>query len=275
MGKKSGTQQTSNAPWDAAQPSLKFGLSELNRIYSGGAPTREQFTRNVAPTPFRQGMSGYQGFTLQNPFGNQNQYQNQTTFDQAGYDQAMSAFQAQTPFSVNDYGMIDPAMQEIAATVRGDRFNQNPYMDDVIARSMQDVNSQFQRSGRYGSGAHMDQLFTEAAAPIRYANYDAERQRQLAAAQMAPMLPYQLHSAQQAAPYEGIRNYLDLVNPIAGQGGQASQPIYKNQGAGVLGGAMSGAALGSMMAAPGATGLAAVGGWPFLLGGALLGGLMQ
>jgi hypothetical protein len=47
---------------------------------------------------------------------------------------------------------------------------------------------------------------------------------------------------------------------------QGSNPI-----AGAMGGAMMGASLGSMMAPAGATGLAAVGGLPFLLGGAALG----
>lgn len=53
------------------------------------------------------------------------------------------------------------------------------------------------------------------------------------------------------------------------------QPVQgSNPLAGAMGGAMMGATLGSMMAPAGATGLAAVGGAPFLLGGALLGGLL-
>lgn len=187
--------------------------------------------------------------------------------------------------SVQEYGLVDPAAQELLATIQGQRLFQNPNLDEVIRRASADVNSQFAGMGRYGSGAHADALFSRAAAPIRYADYAQERANQLTAVGQAPgfeMVPFQLHSARTAAPYEGIRNYLDLLNPIARGGSQQSSPIYRNPLAGALGGAAGGAALGSALGATtlaggglGAGGalMAAPALWPFLLGGALLGGL--
>lgn len=264
MGKQSGTQTSSHSPWGPAQNSLKFGLDELNRIYgnqTGRSISSPQpaFGGGALPT----GGAHFNGFNNTPSTGqipgifNGFQPQQQPMLGQQG-QQPMGQ---SNPFSIEEFGLLNPAAQELRATINGDRFNQNPYMDDVIARSMNDVNSNFSLHGRYGSGAHMDQLFTKAAAPIRYANYATERQNQLNAVQMAPgfeMAPYQLNSARQAAPYEQLRNYLGLVGGIAGQGGQQSQPIYSNPLAGIAGGAIAGGQL--------------FGHWGALAGGAL-GGL--
>lgn len=80
----------------------------------------------------------------------------------------------------------------------------------------------------------------------------------------------------QNLPDQQLANYIAAIQGNVGgttsttQTGGGSNPL-----AGAAGGALAGAGLGSMMAAPGATGLAAVGGLPFLLGGALLGGLFS
>jgi len=267
MGKESGTQTQSRAPWGPAQSSLIFGLNELNRIYG------QQTGRSVPP----QAQTSFNGFGF-NPAPYMNVWQtnpmgmNVSTGIRPAQTQVQVPQSApQTPFSIDEFGLLDPAAQELKATITGQRFNQNPYLDDVIARSMNDVNSIFEGKGRYGSGAQLDTLFTKAAAPIRYANYAQERQNQLAAVQAAPgfeMAPYQLYSARQAAPYEGLRNYLGLANAVAGQGGEASQPIYKNPLAGALGGGLGGYALGSSL---GTTyGAAAFGPWG-AAAGALLG----
>lgn len=262
MAKQGGTNTVTQdaAPWAAAQPALMFGLQELNRAYgqnpyyTGPAPGMTQ-PQPVQPS---RGLGGMLRRTLQTP-------------------QIMSVPQGE-PFNVPDYGLIDPALAELRATVSGERLDNNPFLEDVIRLAGADVNSQFAGYGRYGSGAHAQELFSSVAAPIRYGNYDAERQRQLAAINQAIMTPYQLYGAEVAAPYEGIRNYLDLVNPIARSGGTQTQnqPIYRNPLAGVIGGGLAGAGLGAATASPAAAaagGIGAVGGWPFLLGGALLGGL--
>ena len=182
-----------------------------------------------------------------------------------------------------DYGMTALAAPQLQRTISGDMMLNNPYLTDVIQRAMNDVNSQFERGSRYGSGAHMDTLFTKAAAPFRYSNYQQERQNQLAAVQAAPgfdQSAYNLYSSQVAAPYENVRNYAGIAGGIGGQGGEQTSPIYKNQLAGALGGAALGAGVGTAAGATSLMGTAATAGaaavpalWPYLLGGALLGGL--
>lgn len=282
MGKSSGTNTVTqnSAPWAPAVPALQFGLSELNRAYtqnpyytpsaampglSGTAPTQP-----MAPRPrfiFNAGQGGWIPVPAQPSMPSRTGLQPPSS--------------SAAPLNIPSYGLTAPAADVLRGTIRGDYLNGNPYLDQVVQRAMQDVNSQFERSGRYGSGAQMDALFSSAVAPLRYQDYNNERARQLAAVSAAPgfdLAPYQMYSAQVAAPYEGIRNYLGLANEVAGRGGTTSQssPIYNNPLAGALGGAALGAGLGAMTATPAAAaagGIGAVGGWPFLLGGALLGGL--
>lgn len=282
MGKESGTQTQSRAPWGPAQSSLIFGLNELNRIYG------QQTGRSVPA----QAQTSFNGFGF-NPAPYANVWQPNGWGMAPGVSAGVPGYQwrrqptqpvqtpssgPQTPFSIDEFGLLDPAAQELKATIGGQRFNQNPalsmnnqFENDVIARAMNDVNSVFEGQGRYGSGAQLDTLFTKAAAPIRYQNfndvrnltnadYARERQNQLAAVQAAPgfeMAPYQLFSARQAAPYEGLRNYLGLANAVAGQGGEASQPIYKNPLAGALGGGLAGAGLSTALGFTGPWGAAA------------------
>ncbi len=272
MGKKSGTQTVSQDPWGPAQGSLQFGLGELNRIYQAMNPGSmgPGYTQSMgggmgggmaspAYLDPRQGGAGYRRPGMGTlPFAG-GQAQPQTQSSQAPYDLP----------EIADYGLLDPAAAELLSTIKGERLNSNPYLDEVIRRASADVNSQFAGMGRYASGAHADQLFSKAAAPIRYADYARERANQLSAISQAPgfsMAPYQLYSAKQAAPYEGIRNYLDLVGGIGRGGSQQSSPIYKNSAAGLLGGALGGYQLGSGL------GGAAFGPWGALVGG-LLGGL--
>lgn len=287
MGKKSGTQTVSQAPWGPTQGGLQFAMSELDRLY--GRPMS-----SGSNNAFDTGRLGGGFFGGNRQFGMLPRYTGDPRsgssvasfmpFPQSQPTQPQSS-PAPAPSPVQEYGLVDPAAAELLATIRGDRLNQNPYLDEVIRRASADVNSQFAGMGRYGSGAHMDSLFTRAAGPIRYADYAQERANQLAAIQAAPgfeMAPFQLHAARTAAPYEGIRNYLELLNPIARGGSEQSTPIYRNPMAGAVGGALGGAALGSAAGAAGLAGgglgaggalMAAPALWPFLLGGALLGGL--
>lgn len=78
--------------------------------------------------------------------------------------------------------------------------------------------------------------------------------------------------AERNSPLQNLGSYQQLVTGSYG-GSTASQVPYfpKSPIMSGLGGAALGAGIGSMFAPAGATGLAAVGGWPFLLGGAALG----
>lgn len=238
MSKGGGTQTINSDPWGPAQGQLRFGLSELDRIYGRPAPFYQ--------TP----MMGPFGSTMQRAYGTGNPWTPGagTIRPQQPIPTTPTGPLTPAPNPVQEYGLLDPAAAELMRTIQGERVGQNPYLEDVIRRASADVNSQFAGMGRYGSGAHMDQLFSKAAAPIRYEDYARERANQLAAVQAAPgfeMAPYQLYGAQQAAPYEGIRNYLDLVGNIGRGGGSQSSPIYNNPLAGALGGGLLGYQLSS------------------------------
>lgn len=149
---------------------------------------------------------------------------------------------------------------------------QRSFMD-----SIGQLNSSASTAGRYGSNAMnnlqnraMDSYsnsLTNTAGQLAYQNYDAERARQQAMVSAAPALANQdyydinqLYQAGQAA--EGYQNMalqddinrwnyeqnlpqakLDrfLQNVYGAPGGQiTTQPLYRNQGAGILGGALAG-----------------------------------
>src|SRR6185436_15443053 len=88
----------------------------------------------------------------------------------------------QTPFDpsqVSGYNLWAPAEEEMMRTISGDYLDgSNPYLDAVIARARAGVNSNFAGMSRYGSGSHIDQVMTQAEAPIRYQDYSNERGRQ-------------------------------------------------------------------------------------------------
>ncbi len=84
---------------------------------------------------------------------------------------------------------------------------------------------------------------------------------------------FQQYQMGQDYPWDVLGRYANIVLPASGQGGTTVGT--KSGGANPLGGALGGlgtaAGLGSLMAAPSATGLAAVGGLPLLASGAALG----
>lgn len=276
MGKSSGSQTVSQDPWGPAQGNLRFGLNQLNNIYGRLNP-------GVSTPNISQSVS---------PFGFMNRNQPQMTQMNPMMNSQPGQFgQPGQYFGLPGYGLLDPAAQQLRSTIQGQNLFSNPNLDEVIRRASADVNSQFEGAGRYGSGSHMDALFSRAAAPIRYQDYARERQNQLSAIQAAPgmemapyqlaMAPYQLYSAQQAAPYEGISNYLNLSSQIGRGGGTQSSPIYKNPLIGALGGGLGGYAAGGSLgtayagsaidAAAGAG--ASFGPWGAIIG-ALAGGLL-
>ena len=109
------------------------------------------------------------------------------------------------------------------------------------------------------------------AGGIRYANYAGERQNQLAATGQAPaysMYPYQLYKQQLESVYDPLSIYTDLATRYGNVGvqGTMTEPLYRNVGAGMLGGAAAGAGIGSTIGGPWG---AAIGG----LGGLILGGI--
>lgn len=80
--------------------------------------------------------------------------------------------------------VTNPSTSEYGKTLRGEYLNNNPYLDQVISRSLNDVQgqvgSQFGGSGRFGGGQWASSLADATlgtSAALRNANYQAERDR--------------------------------------------------------------------------------------------------
>jgi hypothetical protein len=179
------------------------------------------------------------------------------------------------------------AQQQQLATIQGQYLGGNPFFEGAFQpaamaaatqfnRSIQDINSQASRAGRYGSGA-MGQLqgaaattlanaLTGTAGQLAYQNYATERAAQERAAGMAPGLAaadysdiaqlaaagqaqeaYQGQALQDAVnrfnfqqnlPQQQLSNFLSAAygSPF-NTVGTSSKPIYSSPGLGALSGA--------------------------------------
>lgn len=209
------------------------------------------------------------------------------------------------------------AQQNILGTLRGDYLTGNPYLDQMVDQTQRDVMTRlgpaFVRSGSTGNTGLAQvtaQQLADASNALRYQNYDAERQRQMQANLFAPQLAASDYADLQALMGVGAQRqalgqtqkdlaYQEFLNQIGypyqqadvlgnainqATGGITTQqgPNSYNRAAGILGGALGGAGLGSALGAGTASGLG-VGGamgvgipamWPFILGGGLLGGTL-
>lgn len=86
-------------------------------------------------------------------------------------------------------GQPGAAEQYLSGTAQGQYLGGSPYLDDIVAKSSQDVadqtNQMFAAGGRYGSGAHQGTVADAVASNannLRNQNYQAERDRQMNAA---------------------------------------------------------------------------------------------
>jgi len=191
----------------------------------------------------------------------------------------------------------------LGQTLRGDflRPESNPFLDatyDLAARRVRpQVESVFQRGGRTGSGAHAETLgrvLGDLATDIYGGNYQQERGRQMQGMMFAPALnearfsdvgqlaqvgqqrealgQAQLQDAinrfnfEQNQPQTKLENFMRILTGAPGGVQSTSQPVFRNQGAGLVGGGLSGALLGREFGLKGNNLLI-----PALLGG-LLGG---
>lgn len=153
------------------------------------------------------------------------------------------------------------------------------------------------QAGRYGSNAMGTALnsantalanaMSSQAGQLAYQNYAQERARQEAAAQMYPQLAaadytdinqllqagqlgesYEQAKLQDAmnrwnygqnVPQQNLEQFMSYVYG-APRGSVTSTPVYRNTGAGILGGALTGASIGNVFGAPGAAVGAGLGG---------------
>ena len=115
----------------------------------------------------------------------------------------------------------NPAAAYLQETARGDFLNaNNPYLEDALRPAINQVQSQFSRAGRLGSGANVGAM-TEALAPVYAQNYDRERGRQMQAQKMLGDLSNQQQRTRMAAaamaPGTASADY-DDINRLLGFG---------------------------------------------------------
>lgn len=261
---KQQSQTTTSAPWSAQQPYLMDLFSEAQNLKN------------------KSDLSYYSGKLTADPS------QATTNAENMISQRATSG----SPLNTQAQGLL-------SNTLAGNYLNNNPYLDATFNQAAKNVtanvNSSFGGAGRYGSGLNQTALATglsSLANDIYGGNYQAERSRQNAAMQLAPTLAnqdyydlaqlqtvgsnqdtrsqdainaeIQRYNYNQEAPWQELALYQGLINGNYGGTSTTSSPIYRNKGAGILGGAASGAALGSSFG-PWGTAIGAVGGG--LLGG--------
>ena len=230
-GSSGGQQATTQAvtPYSAAEPALSQILSEAGQIYGQGV-----------------GAAGYVPPTQQ------------TLQGLAGQEALGTA-----------------AQQQLAATLSGNYLN--PFLSPLIQRTAGDIYTnvaqQFSGAGRTPTSPMAQQQalsqVAQAALPLAFQEYGAERGRQLGVASQAPTVlqtGQQLEAIQrqaQLAPFQALQQYAGLVTPIA-SGFPTTVGQMQTQ-ANPLTTALGGAVLGSSIPGVGAL----VGGGLGLLGGLL------
>ena len=229
-----GTTIQSNEPYAPAQPALNQMITDASAIYGQGP-------QYVAPTT-----------------------------------QQLSGLAAQE----NIAGL---ANTQIADTISGQYSNPflSPLIADAASSAYTNVAEQFSGAGRTpGSPMSQQQVVSQLgkqALPLAFQSYENERNRQLQTARAVPSLTAVgeelrgLQQEQNLAPYQNLQRYSNIINPIASgfPTQQGTQDFRANPVGMAAGGALTGAALGSMIGT-GNTGMgAAIGGGFGLLGGLL------
>ena len=191
------------------------------------------------------------------------------------------AMQLQSQRALSGSGVTRAAQDNASQTLRGDYLYGGPgfnaAFDAASRRILPQVDSAFNRSGRYGSGLAQTAQ-TQALGDVFAGMYGQERNNQMQAMGMSPVLANQdyldidrlaqvgdqrqeQNQLMMDEPWQRLQRYQSFINPVMGVGGSSTstQPMYRNRGAGALGGAMMG-----NMLFPGIGGIA----------GGLLGGLL-
>ena len=230
----SGTVQTNVQPYAAAQPALNQIISDASAIYGQGRQYVDPTTQQLSGLAAQENMAGL-------------------------------------------------ANTQIANTISGQYSNPflSPLIADVASSAYTNVAEQFSGAGRTpGSPMSQQQVVSQLgrqALPLAFQSYENERNRQLQTARAVPSLTAvgeELRSLQQEqnlAPYQNLQRYSNIINPVASgfPTQQGTQSFDSNPVGMAAGGALTGAALGSMIGT-GNTGMGAmIGGGFGLLGGLL------
>ena len=187
------------------------------------------------------------------------------------------AMQLQSQRALSGSGVTRAAQDNASQTLRGDYLYGGPgfnaAFDAASRRILPQVDSAFNRSGRYGSGLAQTAQ-TQALGDIFAGMYGQERNNQMQAMGMSPVLANQdyldidrlaqvgdqrqeQNQLMMDEPWQRLQRYQSFINPVMGVGGSSTstQPMYRNRGAGALGGAMMGSMFGPFgMAAGGLLG---------------------
>lgn len=212
-------------------------------------------------------------------------YPGQTYVDPSAETEA--ALQAQTQRAIGGSPLTGASQQELTKTLQGDYLDAgNPYFSQMADRVRGEVqpgiDARFAASGRLGSGAATRALglgLGDAIGGLAYQSFGDERQKMMQAALMAPTAAQQdyfdiaklaevggiredigqqelsdlvaRHEQQQMEPWDRLGLYQSLINGNFGGNTSINQNQPKRSlGAGMLGGAATGAATGAMVGGP-------------------------
>ena len=180
--------------------------------------------------------------------------------------------------------LLGSSQQEINKILQGDYLSPttNPYSQALFNQMAGDVTSQvqsqFSKAGRLGSGANQEILsrsLGELANRVYGDQFNMERDRQFQAAQIAPQLgemdfndlarlqqvgqereslemaklqdAIARYDYNQQQPYIKLNQYLGALGASVPTTTVSTQPVFRNTGAGLLGGALTGARLAGMV----------------------------
>jgi hypothetical protein len=191
--------------------------------------------------------------------------------------QTETALQLAQARAIQGNPLLGSAQGEVNKILQGDYLSptSNPFLQNVANQVADNVTSQvqsqFSRAGRLGSGANQEILakqLADAQNRLFSDNFAAERQRQFDAVQLAPSLGQadyddiaqlgqvgaaredlemaKLQDAiarfdfEQQRPFLKLREYLGTLGANVPTTTVSTQPVFRNTGAGILGGALTG-----------------------------------
>ena len=173
--------------------------------------------------------------------------------------------------------LLGSSQTEVNKILQGDyldpstnKYSQQLY-NQIAGDVTSGVQSQFAKGGRLGSGANQEILARElgkVGTQVYGDQYNRERENMMNATEDMEMAKIQdamsRFDFQQQQPYYKLREYLGSIGANVPTNTMKTQPVYRNTGAGILGGISTGANIGTQIPGLGA-GLGAIGGG--LLGG--------
>jgi len=264
----------------------------------GSNPTNVTTTTSAEPSDFVKPYVSEAFDQAQNLFQSSapNYYPKQTYTDFA--PETTAAMKLATARSLNN-PLLASSQNEVNKILQGNYLSptSNPYSQALYNQIAGDVTSgvqsQFSKAGRLGSGANQEVLASElgkVANQVYGDQYNQERANMMNATQFAPQLAQADYTDIQALagvgqqqeamdmakiqdamsrfdfeqqkPYYKLREYLGSIGANVPTTSSVTKPVFRNTGAGLLGGAMQGYQLGQNF---GMGGLGAIGGG--LLGG--------